>query len=464
MADLDEEAITTPATFQDTSNIDNDLSDETQDFRFLNHPAFLSNPLQQQQASIPRRGDKDFEPNPTLHQSDTLTASRNAMHNALSYPRLHNPSTQLIGIYCPDGKLAPPKSANLQPVDEEDSETPSTARTALLSRATGVGKGTCVCVPNPKGQTFRTVGASDRWNRAWLLPEEAIYLLERASLDIRWPDTEVKDGEEDVGGGIPMSLQAAYTCFIGREGLTLERYVVYAGLRRGGYTVMRAESWDEKVEDGEDEVAGREVVRKDSSGIMGFLVRLFKSICVDSTRSTAYGPMIGLGIYRSYNHIYRALSLNLDQKPSTVPSPSPPKTTPPFRIAFNAYKPSTPFKKSSPPTPDFRIAVINTNTQPTVPTLSQLSALLESTPPDPPKGEKMDRLLYLRLRHGWRNVILAVVDQGVVSFLRVADARFGGEKLYEEKIKGGNKGGGAGRGRGRGRGGGGRGGGRGRGG
>lgn len=67
----------------------------------------------------------------------------------------------------------------------------------------------------------------------------------------------------------------------------------------------------------------------------------------------------------------------------------------------------------------------------------------------------MDRLLYLRLRHGWRNVILAVVDQGVVSFLRVGDARFGGEKLYEEhsRVQGVRKGGNSGRGRGRGRGG-----------
>jgi len=70
----------------------------------------------------------------------------------------------------------------------------------------------------------------------------------------------------------------------------------------------------------------------------------------------------------------------------------------------------------------------------------------------------MEKQVYQRLRHGYRNVILAVVDQGVVSYLRVADAGFGQERIYERFGKGGGgkrggKGGGrGGRGRGRGRG------------
>lgn len=45
----------------------------------------------------------------------------------------------------------------------------------------------------------------------------------------------------------------------------------------------------------------------------------------------------------------------------------------------------------------------------------------------------MDRMMYMRLRYGYRNVILAVVDHGVVSYLRVGDAAFGKEKLYKQK-------------------------------
>lgn len=119
--------------------------------------------------------------------------------------------------------------------------------------------------------------------------------------------------------------------------------------------------------------------------------------------------------------------------PTAVPDRDPLDTIAPFRVVFHVYKPSTTVKKSAPPPPDFRIAVVNTREQTTLPTLSQLGDLLESTPLDPPKGEKMDRIMPLRLRHGYRNVILAVVDQGVASFLRISDVAFGKEKIYENK-------------------------------
>jgi tRNA-splicing endonuclease subunit Sen54 len=63
-----------------------------------------------------------------------------------------------------------------------------------------------------------------------------------------------------------------------------------------------------------------------------------------------------------------------------------------------------------------------------VPTLPQLHALLAATPPDPPPKEAS---LYHKLKHGYRNVVLAIVDQGVTSYIRVADAAFGQEKVYE---------------------------------
>lgn len=64
----------------------------------------------------------------------------------------------------------------------------------------------------------------------------------------------------------------------------------------------------------------------------------------------------------------------------------------------------------------------------------------------------------MRLKHGWRNVVLAVVDGGVVSYIRFSEGGFGKEKLYEQRgtMRGGKRGGyggrgGGGRGRGRGR-------------
>jgi tRNA-splicing endonuclease subunit Sen54 len=100
-------------------------------------------------------------------------------------------------------------------------------------------------------------------------------------------------------------------------------------------------------------------------------------------------------------------------------------------VVYHVYKPTTSYKKTAPPPPDFRIAVVSTRDQTTLPTLTQLSALLHSTPLEPPRGEKLDRMMYMRLRHGYRNVVLAVVDQGVVSYLRIGDAAFGKERLFE---------------------------------
>ncbi|KAL1971349.1 hypothetical protein VTN77DRAFT_301 [Rasamsonia byssochlamydoides] len=467
MADADEDAIHLPASHDSGAQIEHDLSDETQDFRFLNNIALVSDTSQ---ATLPRRGEKDFEPNPTLLQSDALASSRQAMHNAISFPRLHHPKNRVIGVYAPDGP-APPKAVLKKAATMEGGRAEGTSalksdhqtRASTLPMKTsgmGVPADACVYVSNPKGQYFRTMGQADRWNRVWLLPEEALYLLERGSLDIRWPSSMTgsaagEDDEDDDGdeSSIPMSLQAAYACFIGRRGLTLERFTVYSGLRRLGYTVVRAPSWDETT-DAHGEFETQTKLQDSRPGIIGLLGRLFRSIW--NFNATPVGPLIGLGIHRSYIDIYRRLSLIPYEDPSTLEPPTR-RTDPPFRIAFHVYKPSTPFRKSAPPTPDFRIAVINSRTQTTLPTLTQLRALLESTPLDPPHGEKMDRQLYMRLRHGYRSVILAVVDQGVVSFLRVADAGFSKEKIYYDKEgpkgpkKGGFSGRGGGKGRGRGR-------------
>ena len=100
-----------------------------------------------------------------------------------------------------------------------------------------------------------------------------------------------------------------------------------------------------------------------------------------------------------------------------------------LRCSFHVWKPRPDFKKSSPGQPDFRIAVVNAR-EDDMPVLEQLDELLQSVPYDLPQP-KIGTHVYQKLKHGWRNVILAVVDQGVVSYLRISDAGFGKEKLYE---------------------------------
>lgn len=157
----------------------------------------------------------------------------------------------------------------------------------------------------------------------------------------------------------------------------------------------------------------------------------------------------------------------------------------PYSTHWNVYKPAgskdavAGFKKSRPGEPDFRICVVSAR-ETTLPVLSQMEALFGEqrvVPPpsavtarsggavsmgveaasegtgkdkhDPPRLEGIGAV-YNRLKHGYKNVILAVVDEGIVSYVRMADAGFSREKLYERLEQDGAGRGGKGGGRGRG--------------
>lgn len=301
------------------------------------------------------------------------------------------------------------------------------------------------------------MGKGDKEGRLSLLPEEALYLVERGSLDLR-----VEDSGEGRDEGVGMSLQACYAYLLGREGLTLERYIVFAGLKRSGYVVQRAPTWrDEDWDKGY--IPPRQVER---GRPLGLWARLYRGLFEGRERERPpQGPLVTPGLYRSYWDIYRHLALipahdaampidrESQRSSAGMGHPTSP-THPRIRCCFHVWKPSSDFKKSAPPPPDFRIAVINAREE-AFPVMEQLDDLLQSVPYDPPPAGSEGQV-YKRLKHGYRNVLLAVVDQGVVSYMRIADAGFSKEKIYERSGRGrggkrGGMGGGRGRGRGRGR-------------
>lgn len=355
------------------------------------------------------------------------------MHSALSFQRVHQPKGNSIATYHPESNMA--------------------------------------YVYNPKGPLFARMGAvlsaiddplgngELRGQRTWLLPEEVLYLIERGSLDVRWP---ADDGDEE-GVGLPMSLQGAYAMFIGDEAnhdgaLTFERYSVYAGLKRSGYTVLRAPSWNSPGPPPGKEcyAAIPDMPRRAwHLGLYNYYTSWLSMWSStedeqDVESQKAYGPLVQPKLYRSYAEIYRRLAMVPYYDPTARfgPNNSELNTDPDLRITYHIWKPgSTSFKKSAPGPPDFRIAVMNAR-ESSIPTLGHLDALMETVPHNPPVESAQ---LYQKLKHGHKSVILAVVDQGVVSYLRLADAAFGREKLYERKSQGpgGKRGGRGGRGRGR---------------
>lgn len=241
------------------------------------------------------------------------------MHTALSWPRLHHSKHKVVGFYAPDGPVPPARAETpKEHVQQGKEDTENDQGHKPVKAGMGVPADSCAYVPNPKGQYFKSIGRADRWNRVWLLPEEALYLLERGSLDIRWPVDEEERGEMEDEEGIPMSLQAAYACFMGRAGLTMERFSVYTGLRRLGYTVIRAPGWDDTHDgSGEGDIdsssSDLSKFQQNQEGAFGrFLQWLYAfGHSSNTTGLTTTGPVVGLGIHRRYGKLVCYGSNNL---------------------------------------------------------------------------------------------------------------------------------------------------------
>lgn len=426
---------------------ENDPSDEFQDFRFL---AALSKSHQ-----IPKRGEKDFEPHGTKHQDAVLEASRQAMHEALDYTRIHVPKSNCRAWYFGDGVEG--------------------AENVLVDavRGRGLDNDHVVMVEHSKGVHFRTMGKTAQAMlpaRIWLLPEEALYLVERGNLDMWWParpmdavrgqvrEQGTEEDDEDDDDGLPLSLEAAYALLIGADGekgkVSLDKYTVYTNLKRTGYVVSR-----DRSEKPSHDAGGQLLHSTGNLSVSNLFLWLFGSFFSNKLQEhITCGPLVKPGLYRSYNSIYQQLSVIPRHEPAPLPKGNLPSPQDPFCVVYNIWKPARipTFAKSNPGEPDFRIAVV-TSRSTSVPTLTQLTAVLESTPWDPPPKEWTGlEKSYQRLKHGWRNVVLAVVDQGIISYLRMSEAAFAEERLYERfdrpSNRGGKKGGWRGRGRGRGRG------------
>lgn len=425
---------------------EHDPEDEMPDFRFLSS---ITN-----KGSIPKRGDKDFEPHGTNKQQDVLELSREAMHEALSFVRVHNHSkktgSSARGWYLGSG---------VEGADVIMSEE---------IRGKGLTSDHVVLVQAAKGPLYKAIGRAPRGinsNNVWLLPEEALYLVERGDLDLYWPNSpadlanglyqDISKNLDETEADLPLSVQAAWALLIGAPGevgtVQLEHYSVYSNLKRNGYAVFGAS---------DDRVPPMEESERRPLDLFSLLFgNYFKR-----TPST-HGPLVSPGLYRSYTSVYRSLAIIPRHKP--MPATKDLQTPQdPYAVRYVVYKTSrmAAFSKSRPGQPDFRVAIVSTRTSnhamqqehSAIPTLDQLTRLLESTPWDPPKHLAGDHRIYPRLKHGYRNVILAVVDQGVISFLRVGEGAFGEDSLvprFDKAQRGGGKGGGRGRGRGRGRGG-----------
>ncbi|KAF7422970.1 tRNA-splicing endonuclease subunit sen54 [Pleurotus ostreatus] len=290
---------------------------------------------------IPRRGEKEFEPAPgggSGLQIHVLDRARSAMFDALRATRSTSSKAMSYAVWYP-----------------------SIARAHVtLSRGihfTSMGHS----VPRKEENEEKTT------KRLELLPEEAIYMIERGALFCT------------KAGGAPMSAQQAFSEMLGTEDMTLEKYQVYSYLKRLGYVVTRATPPSPFYPVTPPSSTSSTPLRHQSlfSRFTFHLTKLFSRF--NWWRPLCINPW--LRQHMSYEFIYKSLRFI----PSGHNAPLHVKHTSasPYKIFYHLYKPSTPFKKTSPPPPDFSVVVVDARvTQ--MPTLRELDDLFGELPELPP--------------------------------------------------------------------------------
>ncbi|SCV69469.1 BQ2448_2489 [Microbotryum intermedium] len=360
---------------------------------------------------IPKRGEKDFEPLPpssslpassdlatlSQHQITQLNESRTALFTALSTGSRHH-SSRAYNSFTWDPRLA--RAAH-------DGEQSYGVHLGSMGRH------------------------STERKRLELLPEEALYLVERGAIELWSQATSTTESPSGSGRGarVPMSVQQAWAKLIGADELTIERYQVYANLRRLGFILnrtrtpkTRSSSKANFTPSARRSFSPRTVIQ----WIAWPLIR-FREIVVHFGRwclPKSIAPHLRLTVTRvlkpvqnritslisgyrwtSYEQIFARLriiptghdtplprrALPRTPSPLTPLDPLPPKdscnpsmtlpplSTYPYQPFFNVYKPITKYRKTDPPPPDFQLVIINASTT-SMPDLFELFDMFQQVP------------------------------------------------------------------------------------
>ncbi|GAC98300.1 tRNA-splicing endonuclease subunit sen54 [Pseudozyma hubeiensis SY62] len=216
-----------PSTKTSAPAEDSDNEDEAPDYlRLLSTLNSKSKTSSTSGIVIPKRGEKDFEPTGFGGQSKLLERSREAMFQAVSGERRVGSRSLVRATW-----NASSRRARLLDVQGKIFETVGVIRREQVK-------------DHVTGKTI-----TKAWNE--LLPEEALFLAERGSLQIYQTEKEQAEGGEEEAL-VPMSLQQAFAMLMlppdgsadeamqQDEPLTREAYLIYAHLKRLGYVVQRA--------------------------------------------------------------------------------------------------------------------------------------------------------------------------------------------------------------------------------
>ncbi|KAI5948980.1 SEN54 [Candida theae] len=400
MSNSDDDEPPTATTSNSQSDNLHDIEDEVQDWKLLGARTSAT-------SAIPKRGEKEFEPDGTAVQNQSLQESQKAMFDALSNERGHHIKHKLIGVWVP--KL----------------------NQCLILQI--------------RGNFFRDMGVA-HGTIMYLNIYETVYLVERGSLIAYLSN---KEFEEWMGGGGAefdienklWALDLEYLYCLTK--VDISQYQVYSYLKRLGY-ILQTPSSTPAIEKANVCNATMDVSFWLLPREWGLIAYPVLHTCHFKTKS-----------YFNYTSIYKAITLNNDKITTTTPKEQ-------LQITYNIWRPTPSFAKKSPPPPDFQLVVIDSSKDTSYMTLSEIQHLQQQlqvkeagsvNEKKPPKKQprveskrqirakqqaerqsKLDKSIQLRneywkrrdlgFKQGSSPVIVAVVNQGVMNFINLSTGDF----------------------------------------
>ncbi|CAG8440846.1 8049_t:CDS:2 [Acaulospora morrowiae] len=265
-----------------------------------------------------------------------------------------------------------------------------------------------------RGNHFHNMGHSINGEH-WLYPEEALFLLERGAL--------TADFE-----GVPVSIQQAYMLMMRESRLTLEKYQVYAYLKRIGYTVTRPPPSSSSREFKSDSEDTSIIKNLSMSRYLGHLVypllspltyitRNFFSKIFSSPLTPSIEPMVKPGSCYTYDQVFKKLQIiqrSNDTDPESISAYNLGDVDD-YKVDFYVYKKTQnrKFKKKHPGEPLFRVVVASADAQ------------------RPPSLGMLDRLFKEGDKNGGdsSSILFSIVSGANVTFLEFKDVMFTEKKV-----------------------------------
>ena len=402
--------------------------------------------------SIPKRGEKDYEPDNTNIQEVLLYRAQKTMFDTLENSvRGTIIKNQVKAYYIPDKHIG--------------------------------------WIPHAKGNFVQTMGETDKGGKLWLHYFEFLYLAERGTITPFWKTNN------DIE--IPLSIEDLYSYFKNQK--EMDDFAIYAYLKRLGFIVQSTNEFiisQNKLSFYPPSISKPHcinILQNITSIFNKTYNSLFNGIIFSqwhcSFMKYTTSPQIYMSLSRliSYNRVPNSVKelhrdYQLHLKDTTVLDEA-------LTITFNVWKPNPTFKRKIPELPDYQIVTYNKNiNSQKFPTYKELQKLFQSLNykfnylMDPSDSEFWNQHTYIggiqrkkilddidnnprnktkptkketkipkttinkrekpkrklpphiqqlkRLKNGYRSFLLAIMDNGIVSFSRISEADFGSENVW----------------------------------